>query len=166
MEYYSHEFFLFIYLVSGFIVDVTIFVFWLVLLRIFFFLWMFIFQIRAKCNCFYSKEYRKMFFFIRYEMFFTVFGICYVLKMLPSPIFISLCFYCSEKNWSTLQVSFYMANRQIIMLFLYKAQIYLCNTTNISKGYSWFLLNFWCNFGFLYPYKTLYEEFWRFVRWT
>lgn len=93
-------------------------------------------------------------------MIFIVIGISFVLKMLTSPILISLCFHCSEKkNWSTLQVSFCMANRQIIMLFLYKAQIYLGNTTNIAKGYSWFRLNFWCNFGFYFLIKLCTKNF-------
>lgn len=64
---------------------------------------------------------------------FLLFWKCSLLQFLFRSVF-------TVQKKSTLQVSFCMANRQIIMLFLYKAQIYFGNRKNIAKGYSWFLV--------------------------
>lgn len=89
---HSHEFsfFLFIYLLFRYycwcynfvLVGVVEEIFWRV----------FIFQIRAKCNCFYSKEYRKMFYWTRYEWFslwleFLLFWKCSLLPFLFRSVF-------------------------------------------------------------------------------
>lgn len=158
LENYSHEFFLIYFFAFPVLLLMLQFLFWLVLLR------------KNFGGCLFSKYELSAIVFIQKNtvkcsseqdmkcfslwLEFLLFWKCSLLPFLFRSVFT-----VQKKNLSTLQVSFYMANRQIIMLFLYKAQIYFGNTKNIAKGYSWFLLNFWCNFGFYFLIKLCTKNF-------